>query len=52
MSNFFYKAVFVAIIGVGLLSSQANAAGAKPVHQTYAGTGMDTQPGGPSRPER
>jgi hypothetical protein len=45
MNNLFLRAIFVAIIGLCLLSTQASATGATPVYQTYAGTGMDTSPG-------
>jgi hypothetical protein len=42
MSDFVYKAIFVAIIGLGLSSPQVSEADGKPVHLTYAGSGIDT----------
>ena len=45
MNSLFFKAIIVAIIGLGLLSpqvSEAGKGGAKSVNMSYAGTGFDT----------
>ena len=42
MSDFVYRAIFVAIIGLGLSSPQVSEADGKPVHLTYAGSGINT----------
>ena len=45
MNSLFFKVIFVAVIGLGLLSPQASDAGkggAKSVNISYAGTGIDT----------
>ena len=45
MNSLFFKAIFVAIIGIGLLSPQlgeAGKGGSKTVNMSYAGSGIDT----------
>jgi hypothetical protein len=46
MNSLFFKAIIVAIIGLGLLSpqvSEAGQGGSKTVNMSYAGSGFDTQ---------
>jgi len=46
MNSLFFKAIFVAIIGLGLLSPQlgeAGKGGSKTMNMSYAGSGIDTQ---------